>query len=357
MDSAATKRLADILVNYSTQVKKGDRVLIAGTELARPIIEEVYRLVVRNGGYPMLNIQFGSLSRIFLKEASEEQLDDLNPIYDFTFRNSDVLIDFNSSENTRSLTDVDPARQQRRQKAFEPLQEYLMQDKIRWCATLFPTQALAQDAGMSLEEYADFVFRATNIDWPATVGMMEKVKSVLDAGDQIRLVGKDTDLTFSIKGRPGIVDEGRHNMPGGEVFYAPVHQTVNGHVYYEYPAIYGGREVDGIRLTFEDGKAVDAKAEKGQDFLDKMLDTDEGARYLGEFGIGTNYGIQRFTRSILFDEKIGGTIHLALGRAYGEEPELNKSAIHWDMVKEMRQGGEIYLDGKLVQKDGKFLFL
>lgn len=357
LDSQAVKTLAETLVHYSTQVKKGDRVLIQGTELARPLVEEVYREVVRAGGYPTANLQFGSLSRIFLTEASEEQLDQLNPILDFTYRNSDVIINILSSENTRALTGVDPARQQRLQKTMHPLQKYIMEAKVRWCVTAFPTPAQAQDAGMSLDEYADFIFGATNIDWPATVAMMKKVKDVFDAGDQVRLVGKETDLTFSVKGRPGIVDNGKYNMPGGEVFYAPLEKTVNGHIFYEYPAVYGGREVSGIRLTFRDGRVVEATADKGKDFLSEMLNTDEGARYLGEFGIGTNYGIARFTKNILFDEKMGGTIHLAVGRAYGEGGGTNESAIHWDMVKEMRQDGEIHLDGRLVQKDGKFLFL
>ena len=357
MDSAAIRKLAETLVEYSTEVKKGQRVLIQGTDLARPLVEEIYRLALRRGAYPTANLQFGSLNRIFFTEASDEQLDYLNPIQDFTTRNSDVLINILSSENTRALTGVDPSRQQRFQKTMYPLQKYIMEGNVRWCVAPFPTQAQAQDAGMSLDEYADFVFGATLIDWPATVAMMGKIKSVFDAGDQVRLVGKETDLTFSIKGRPGIVDDGKYNMPGGEVFYAPLEKTVNGRILYEYPAIFGGREVSGIRLTFRDGKVVEATAERGQDFLNKMLDTDAGARYLGEFGIGTNFGIQKFTKNTLLDEKIGGTVHLAVGRAYDEGGGTNESALHWDMVKEMREGGEIYLDGALVQKDGKFLFL
>jgi len=357
VDSAAIARLADILVNYSTEVKKGDRVLIQGTELARPLIEEVYRLVLRNGGYPTVRLDVDSLAEAFFREAPETHLDRLDPIVDFVFRHSDVLINIRSSENTRSLTSVDPARQQRWQRTMAPLQSYIMEGRTRWCVTAFPTQALAQDAGMSLEEYANFVFGATNIDWPATVSMMQKVKAVFDSGQQVRLVGTDTDLTFSIQGRPGIVSDGKRNMPSGEVFYAPLEKTVNGRVYYEYPAIHDGREVSGIRLTFRDGRVVEAEADTGREFLQEMLDTDDGARYLGEFGIGTNFGIQKFTKNILFDEKIGGTIHLALGQAYTEGGGTNKSAIHWDMVKEMRQGGEVYLDGALVQKDGRFLFL
>ncbi|MHB9145691.1 MAG: aminopeptidase [Symbiobacteriia bacterium] len=357
MDSGAIKKLADILVNYSTKVKKGDRVLIAGSDLARPLVEEIYRQVMKNGGHPLVNLQFGSLNRIFYEEASEDQLDYLNPSVDAIYRNSDVLINIMSSENTRALTGVDPKAQQRYGKTMYPLQKLMLEGGIRWNVTLFPTQALAQDAGMSLDDYADFVFGATNIDWASAQAMMQKIKAVFDAGDQVQLVGKDTDLTFSIKARPGIVAGGEVNMPDGEVFYSPIEQTVSGHVYYEYPAIYGGREVSGIRLTFKEGRIVEATADKGQEFLLSMLDTDEGSRFLGEFGIGCNYGIQKFTRNILFDEKIGGTIHLAVGESFKESNGTNHSALHWDMVKEMREGGEIYLDGKLVQKNGKFLFL
>ncbi len=357
MDSAAIRKLAEILVNYSTGVRQGDRVMIQGSDLARPLIEEVYRLVVRNGGFPTTNIQFGSLNRIFYEEA-DGQLDAINPITEYTYRNSDVLIQIQSNENTRAMSGTDPAKQRRFNKTHAPLQELIMGGMVRWNATIFPTQALAQDAGMSLDDYADFVFGATNIDWAATTAMMAKIKAVFDAGDQVRLVGKETDLTFSIKGHPGVIGDGKNNMPDGEVFYAPHEKSTNGHVFYEYPAIFAGREVSGIRLAFEDGRVVKASAEQGEDFLLKMLDTDEGSRYLGEFGIGTNFGITKFTRNILFDEKIGGTVHLALGAAYTEGGiKANESAIHWDMVKEMREGGEIHLDGKPVQQNGKFLFL
>ncbi|OUN01275.1 MAG: hypothetical protein BAA04_08210 [Firmicutes bacterium ZCTH02-B6] len=351
------EQLADILVNYSTEVKAGDHVLIRATPLARPLVEAIFRLVVRNGGYPMLQLSYGSFSRIFYEEATDAHLEYLNPIEKYIIEHSDVLIRIDAPENTRELTGVDPKKMQRMSRTNRPLQEYIMSGKVRWVICNYPTPSLAQDADMSVDEYADFLFGACNIDWRQASERMNRIKERFDAADEVRIVGADTDLTFSIKGRPGVVADGHYNMPDGEVFYAPHEKTTNGTIAFELPAIYGGREVQGIRLTFRDGKIVEATAAKGEDLLHKLLDTDEGARFLGEFGIGCNYGITRYTRDILFDEKIGGTIHLAVGAAYPECQGTNQSAIHWDMVKDLRQGGRIYLDGELVQENGRFLFL
>jgi len=353
---ARVEQLADILVNYSTRVSKGDHVLIRSTPLARPLIEAVYRLVVRNGAHPTLQLSFGSLGRIFFEEASDEQLDYLNPIGRFAIEHSDVLITILAPENSRELTGIDPVKLQRLSRTNQPLNEHIISGKVRWVLCNFPTPSLAQDAEMSMEEYADFLFDATNIDWPKASAFMHRVKERFDAADEVRIVGPDTDITFSIKGRPGVVADGRHNMPDGEVFYAPHETSTSGTISFELPAIYNGREVQGVRLTFRDGKVVDATAAKGEELLHKLLDTDSGARFLGEFGIGCNYGITRYSRDILFDEKIGGSIHLALGRAYPECQGTNQSAIHWDMVKDLRSGGRIYLDGELVQENGRFLF-
>lgn len=384
------RQLADIIVNYSTKVKAGDHVLIRSTPLARPLIEELYRLIVRNGAHPVLQLSFDSLGPIFYEEASDEQLDYLSPITKFITENVDVMISIRAPENAREMTGVDPAKMRRTSVAARPLNEHIMGGGVRWIVCNYPTPSLAQEADMSLREYADFLFGATNIDWQSASQTMHKIKERFDRADVVRIVGKETDLTFSIKGRPGIVCDGEFNMPDGEVFYAPVENRTNGTIYFEWPAIYGGREVQGIRLTFKDGRVVEASAEQGEELLLQLLDSDEGARVLGEFGIGCNFGITRQTKDILFDEKIGGTIHLAVGSGYPESGSQNKSAIHWDMVKDLRggatvtsgsttapddssaaasstpspdattgasTGGEIYLDGELVQKDGRFLFL
>jgi aminopeptidase len=240
-------------------------------------------------------------------------------------------------------------------KTVNPVSEIILK-KDNWVIVDYPTNALAQDAEMSLEEFEDFVFSATNVDWKKESRRQDKLKAILDKGKQVRIIGEDTDLTFSIKGRQGIKCCGHRNMPDGEVFIAPVETTTKGYVKYTYPAIKGGREVTGIKLWFEKGKVVKATAEKNEAYLNKMLQTDKGAKYLGEFGIGTNYNIKRFVKQILFDEKIGGTVHLALGRAYKEGGGKNQSAIHWDMIKDLKVGGEIWIDNRCIQKNGKFTF-
>lgn len=366
MTDDRVKQLADILINYSTKVKAGDHVVIRSTPLARPLIEEMYRLIVRNGAHPVLQLSFESLGAIFYEEASDEQLDFLSPVTKFVVENADVMINLRAPENARELSGVDPSKMRRTAVANQPLNEHIMGGGVRWVVCNYPTASLAQEANMSLRDYANFLFDATNIDWRAASAMMHQVKERFDRADKVRIVGNETDLTFSIKGRPGIVCDGEFNMPDGEVFYAPVEDSTEGTIYYELPAIYGGREVSGIRLRFEKGRVVEASAEQGGELLQQLLDSDEGARVLGEFGIGCNYGITRHTKDILFDEKIGGTVHLAVGSGYPESGSKNKSAIHWDMVKDLRGGepetgggfgGEIWLDGELVQRDGLFLFL
>lgn len=354
MKDSRVEKLADILVNYSAKVKKGDTVLVRGDELGKPLILEVYRKVIEAGGNPLTSVSFDEMNKIFYDSASKEQLSHTSKIKLYEAKNCDAVIIVHAPANSKSLTTVNPAKMTMRSKANKPISEIIV-NKKRWVLTNYPTQALAQDAEMSIEEYEDFLFNATNLDWVKVDREQERIKKVIDKGRTVRILGKDTDLTFSIKGRKGIKCSGSSNMPDGEIFYAPVEDSANGHIYYEFPAIHGGKEVTGIRLGFEKGKVVKATAEKNEEYLFAMLDTDKGARYLGEFGIGTNYGIKRFTRDILFDEKIGGTVHLALGRSYKESGGKNDSAIHWDMIKELREDGALYLDGKRIQENGKFL--
>lgn len=354
MKDSRVEKLADILVNYSAKVKKGDTVLIRGDELGKPLILEVYRKVIEAGGNPLTSVSFDEMNKIFYDSASKEQLSHTSKIKLYEAKNCDAVIIVHAPANSKSLTTVSPAKMTMRSKANKPISEIIV-NKKRWVLTNYPTQALAQDAEMSIEEYEDFLFNATNLDWVKVDREQERIKKVIDKGRTVRIVGKNTDLTFSIKGRKGIKCSGSSNMPDGEIFYAPVEDSANGHIYYEFPAIHGGKEVTGIHLGFEKGKVVKATAEKNEEYLFAMLDTDKGARYLGEFGIGTNYGIKRFTRDILFDEKIGGTVHLALGRSYKESGGKNDSAIHWDMIKELREDGALYLDGKRIQENGKFL--
>ena len=263
--------------------------------------------------------------------------------------------------NTRSLSAVDPAKQQALAERDKGLQQ-MVERKDRWVLTLFPTQARAQEAEMSLEDYEDFVFEAMALSyedpvryWHEKVKERDRLIEKLKPADEIRLLAPGTDLTLSVKGREYINDDGRYNMPGGEVATGPVEDSANGEIFFGLPMTVSGREVSGVRLRFEGGRIVESSAEKGEEYLDAMLDADAGARYLGEIGIGTNYGITRSTGSGLFDEKIGGTVHLAIGYSFAETGGKNLSSVHWDMICDLREGGEIYVDGELIQKDGSFI--
>lgn len=354
------KRMAKVLVDYSAGVRKGDIVVIQGSSPAEPLIMELYRLVLERGAHPHLRIGFPGQSRLYYDTASGEELDYLSPLSVYTARKADVFISISSESNTRALSGVDPARQVAHRKSQRPVSEIVLK-KGRWTLTLFPTEAYAQDAEMSLREFEDFVFRAVFANRADAVGEWKKlekmqetlIKSLKGAGE-VRIVSSDTDLTFSVKGRVFVNSCGTHNMPSGEIFTGPVESSANGHISFTYPVCYGGREVDGVRLHFEGGKVVKATAKKNEAFLSGMLNMDRGARYLGEFAFATNRGIRKFIKNILFDEKIGGTVHLALGRSYPETGGKNKSALHWDMIKDLRKEGEVYIDGSLFMKKGKF---
>jgi len=348
------KEAARILVEHSTRVKAGDRVLIDFDLAAKDMALEAYRLCIVKGAYPMLRPTVPGASFIFYKNASEKQLKHFPIIAEFEAKNSDVLIPIGAEYNTRELTSINPELIAMRKKVTRPISEYIV-DSLRWVIYEYPTSSLAQEADMSLEEMEDFVFSATNIDWKKESSRMKKLKELLDRAKLVRIRAPDTDLALEVAGRNTVIADGRHNMPDGEVFTAPVETNVNGHIQFTYPAIYGGRGVDGIRLEFRKGKVTKAAATKNEEFLKKMLAMDKGAGYIGELGIGTNFNIKRFIKNILFDEKIGGTIHIALGNAYKECKGTNKSALHWDMIKDLRKGGEVWFDDTLVQKGGKFL--
>jgi aminopeptidase len=290
----------------------------------------------------------------YFKYASEEQLKKFPELAMYEVKNTDGYISIGASYNSKELTSINPQKIALRRKTTYPISE-IIHKKANWVIVEYPTNAIAQDAEMSLDEMEDFIYGATNIDWKKVKKQGEKLKKVLDKGNEVRIIGKETDLRFSIKGRLGENSAGRFNMPDGEVFTSPVETTTNGHIYYEFPAVYGGKEVEGVRLTFRNGKVVKAEATKNNDYLQKMIRMDEGASRLGEFGIGINHGIKKFTKRILFDEKIGGTIHLALGNSFPECRGTNKSALHWDMIKDLRKEGRVYIDKKLILKDGKIL--
>lgn len=368
MSDPRVVNLAKVLVGYCVAVQPGDRVAISSEFTGKPLLKEAYREVIRAGGLPFVNWFDDELREIMLKEGNDDQLKHIPEPAKFVMENYDCHISIMAPDNSRAMSNVDPERQTMARAARRELMELSMKrsaaGEYRWTVTQFPTNSGAQDADMSLSDFEDFVYGATFADtddaiaeWSKLSAMQEKLVNWLAGKDQLKVQGPSVDLTLSVAGRTFINSDGHYNMPSGEIFTGPVEDSVNGWVRFSYPAIVGGREVSGIELSFEDGKVVKATAKKNQEFLLSMLDSDEGARYLGEFAIGTNFGIDRFTKSILFDEKIGGTIHMALGSGYPETGSKNKSAIHWDMISEMRDGGKIWVDGELFYDSGQFTVL
>ncbi|GAB5490233.1 MAG: aminopeptidase [Phototrophicaceae bacterium] len=359
------QRLADLLVNYSTEVQKGEWVGILGDVNALPVLRQVYEAVVKAGGYPSLMLSDEYMTRTFLRDADDEQIAWVDPSNKLYYDNADVYIRVGAPRNTRAQSNIAGERVQRVRKAQRELLDIRLgraaKGEFKWVGTLFPTEALAQEANMSLEEYEDFVYGACFCDkedpaseWRKLSEMQQKKVDWLVGKKDVVCKGANIDLTLSIEERTFMNSDGKRNMPSGEIFTGPVEDSVNGWVRFTYPSIVGGRAVSGIELKFEDGKVVEASAEQNEDLLFAQLDTDAGSRYLGEFAIGTNFGINKFTGSILYDEKIGGTIHMAIGKGYPETGSKNDSAVHWDMICDMRDDSEIHVDGELFYKNGQF---
>jgi len=350
MDPRVTEH-AKLIVTYATGVKKGDQVLIMASDYGLDLASEIYKEAAKLGGSPLIMMTPSEVNRAYYEVTSEEFLDLFpNHLYELT-KASDVVISIRSDINTKTLGNVDPKKQTRRDKTLRKIQDERLSK--RWCLTQAPTPGYAQDADMSLKEYEDFVYSAILIDWRSQRAQMEKLKKSLDQADKVQIMGEKTDLTMSVKGRNAIVGDATHNVPGGEVYTAPVDDSAEGEIWFDLPGIRYGREIKGVRLRFSKGQVVDYSAETNEHVLKSIIETDQGSKRIGELGIGTNRGIRRFTKNILFDEKIGDTIHLALGRAYKDCRGVNESAIHWDIIKTMKPG-QILLDGKVLQKDGKF---
>jgi aminopeptidase len=364
--------LARILVEYSTKVKKGDRVAIFTQPVAMPLVEAIYRQVLKAGGYPYVQlgglrsrVETEELEYLLFTEGSDEQIQHVNQFEKQIREDFEVFISLYSQSNTRGLSNVSPEKQRMRALAYKDVvrayQERSATRDLRWVLSMYPTAAYAQDAEMSLEEFADYVFSTTYADskdpigaWQRIHDEQQKLVDWLKGKKKLEVKGPNVDLELSIDGRDFINSDGERNMPSGEIYTSPIEDSTEGWVRFSYPAIRQAREVDGIELTFEKGRVVKASATKNEDFLRNMLDTDEGARYLGEFAIGTNKRIDRFIKSILFDEKIGGTIHMAVGFGFPEIGGKNVSAIHWDMICDMRDGGQILADGDLIYESGEF---
>jgi aminopeptidase len=357
-------RLAKVLVNYSLHVKKGDWVRIEGTAVAQDLIRAAYVETLKAGGHPTTRVNLPRLGHDFFTHASEEQLTFIPPTADLETDRLDASLSIWAGWNSKELTGVDPKKmatsQAARKKLFDRYLKRIGTGSLKWCGTLFPNNSSAQDAEMSLSEYEDFVYRAGKLDkrdpvaeWRKVSRAQARLVKFLNTLDTLRIVGPDTDLTFKVAGRKWVNCDGHENFPDGEVFTGPVENSAEGHIRYSFPAVYRGREVENVRLTFKKGKVVEARADKGEDYMQAMLNSDGGARYVGELAFGTNYSIATFTKNTLFDEKIGGTMHIALGASLPESGGRNKSSLHWDMVCDTRKGFTVYGDGRPIMKDGK----
>ena len=366
MSDIRLNRLANVLVNYSTRVKAGDWVHVNANWQAIPLVKEVVAYILKAGGNPSVSLESSDLNEVFMAKAGDAQLQWMPPLDMHMIKNANVWIIIEAPENTRAMSGIDPSRQQMRNQAYAKWMEAYTKrsasGELRWVMTNYPCQALAQDAEMSLADFENFVYQSTFADqvdpvqyWRDIHDEQERLISRLAGKKMISIRGPQADVTFSIAGRKFINSDGDQNMPSGEIFTSPEEASINGWVGFSYPAIYQGTVVEGIRLEFERGRIVKASAEKNEEFLIKMLDTDEGSRIVGEFGIGTNYGISRFTKNILYDEKMGGTFHLALGSGFGEAGGMNESSIHWDLISDATNETEMWVDGELFYKDGKFL--
>lgn len=356
MRDPRVRRLAEVLVDYSTQVQKGDVVLITSSGFeSLPLVKELHALCAARGAkYVEYSFRLPELDRYFYNHAGEEQLAYF-PQHKLDFMQQvNVFISIGAAENSMVMAQANQANMIAYARVVKPITDWRVK-QTRWVITRYPTHGAAQEAKMSLEEYEDYLFAACCIDWYAESRKQERLKRLMDSAEQVRIKAADTDLRFSIKGLNGIKCDGRFNIPDGEVFTAPVRDSAEGHITYNCPTIYQGKEFNQVRLEFSQGKIVKATAPAMDEALNKILDTDPGARYIGEFAIGVNPGIRVPMRNILFDEKIFGSIHFTPGQCYDECSNGNQSAVHWDMVKVLKGDGEIWFDEALIQKDGLFV--
>lgn len=365
MTDPRVTKLAKVLVHYSIDLKPGQQLHISANPLAYDLTLAIYEEAVKAGANIFLEQPLEEASELFYKFASDEQLDYVSPVRKLIYETFDTQLVIEASSNRRSLSGIDPQRMARRNKANSGIMKTYLersaQGKLHWCLTVYPNNANAQDADMSLRDYTEFVFAAgmLNVDdpvafWKAMGKQQNKLVAWLKGRKNVNLKGSNVDLTLSITDRAFISCDGKENFPDGEIFTGPVEDSANGWIRFKYPAIFMGQEITDIELWFENGKVVKEKATKNQELLTATLNTDTGSRYLGELGIGTNYGITKFTKEMLFDEKIGGTIHLAVGAGYPETGSKNDSAIHWDMLCDMAES-EITMDNDLFYKDGKLI--
>ncbi|TMC21908.1 MAG: aminopeptidase [Chloroflexi bacterium] len=366
MQELRIERWAHALVHYSLNVKAGQKIAIQATTLATPLLEAVYTEVLRAGAYPIPVITIEGLDEIMLRRGNDEQLALPSLVQQALAEQVDARLMIASSSNTRALSGIAPERITKRNQSFSNLRSIWQRreqaGQFRWCVTLYPTNAYAQDADMSLHEFEEFVFDACFLNDPDPIARWQELSSqqqrlvdVLKGRKTVHIVGERTDLTLSIQDRIFINSDGKRNFPSGEVFTSPVEDSADGHIQFDIPSSYDGRAIEGVHLVFRKGKVIEASARQGEEYLLKALEQDAGASYLGEFAFGNNPRVNRGTRNILFDEKMCGTVHLALGNSYTETGGLNKSALHWDMVCDLRTKGEVWVDDMLFLKDGQIV--
>lgn len=344
---------AKILVDYSCEVQEGDHVVVVVEDYGQELSREIVKEVAKRGGTTVVLQRSPETERAFLDEVPDEYVDNFPDHYFEMIKKTDVYIKIQSTANTRAMGNVSLDKFKKYQLMQKPIKQEIL--KKKWCGTITPTPALAQEAGMSLQEYTDFVYDTIIRDWEKEAEVMYRVKEIVDKGKHVTIEGEDTTLTMSIEGRVAVASTGKHNMPSGEVFTAPVDDSTEGCIYFDIPLIYSGMLMEDVRLTFEKGVVVESSASRNEGSLKKLIETDEGSHKLGELGIGTNRGITTFTRNILLDEKIGETIHLALGNAYKACNGINESAIHMDIIKSMKNG-KILVDGEVLQENGKWFW-
>lgn len=366
MKGARLEALARIAVRYSMRVRPGDVCVVSGTAECEEVLLAIAAEVVRAGGHPVLRVELDGWQELLLREASEATLGWISPADEVVAERPDVRIELDAEWNTRALATADPDRVARRSRARARLQQRFMErsasGELRWLVLGVPAQSAAQDAGMSLHDYEELLARVGHLDdpdpvarWEEEAARLERVATFLRGVRELRFVAEGTDLRMSVAGRRWEASSGRENFPDGEVFTGPVEESVEGTIAFSFPAVYRNREVEGARLRFERGEVVEATAASGQDFLRAMIAQDDGARRVGEIAFGLNEQLTEFARSTLLDEKMGGTVHLALGASYPETGGVNVSALHWDMVCDLRRGGEVWADGRRVYRDGAFL--
>ena len=360
------EKYAQLLVNYCVDIQPGEKLFVQSTTLAEPLIREIYRETLKAGGVCDVNMSFREQNRIFYANAEGDQLKHVSPLYQKAIEEYDAYIHIRAPFNLKEDNGNDKDKSKLRQEHTKPLNDtYFSRTASRSLKRnlcQYPTSASAQNAGMSLEEYEQFVFNACKLyddnpmaSWLEIRQNQQRIVDLLNSKDTIRYVNADTDITFKTKGRTWINSDGQTNMPSGEVYTSPEEDSVNGKITFDYPAIYMGREVEHVSLWVEDGYITKWDATRGKGFLDEIF-AIEGTRRFGEAAIGTNYNIQRITKNILFDEKIGGSVHMAIGQSYPQAGGKNSSVIHWDMIKDMKTGGEIFANGDIIYSHGKFLF-